>query len=396
MDLERLNEFIVIAEKKSIKKAAGELLLSPAALSARLCAFERSLGITLFNRSVSPLALTSDGSRFYEDAREIIRRFNALKQELQQTAPHLLVPGKTARLSTEKLYEFLVLSKALNYSRAAANLYISQSVLSKHIQDMEQELGVKLFFRTTHGVSLTNSGKLLAQRTESLIDQCNRAVSLLQISNLPIQGNIRIACALELAQSAHMQIFVKRFLERYPDIFIDFDVKSGGMPERLLQTQVYDFVFSPCEYQNIPPDIQAHLVASHGTYAALYPGHPLISKSLIQLRELEGENIIVPFSHEYFGPYAKNWLLAKKYTHDRVTCIPAPNLSSALFQVAIGRGIAIIPRYAKKFASDNIFTIGIANAACRFNEYLYYNESIKNGAAKLFFAEFCSTYPADI
>ncbi len=64
MDLERLNEFIVIAEKKSIKKAAGELLLSPAALSARLCAFERSLGITLFNRSVSPLALTSDGSRF--------------------------------------------------------------------------------------------------------------------------------------------------------------------------------------------------------------------------------------------------------------------------------------------------------------------------------------------
>ncbi len=143
----------------------------------------------------------------------------------------------------KKLYEFLVLSKALN-SRAAANLYISQSVLSKHIQDMEQELGVKtVFFRTTHGVSLTNSGKLLAQRAESLIDQCNRAVSLLQISNLPIQGNIRIACALELAQSAHMQIFVKRFLERYPDIFIDFDVKSGGMPERLLQTQVYDFVF---------------------------------------------------------------------------------------------------------------------------------------------------------
>lgn len=299
-------------------------------------------------------------------------------------------------MNTEKLYEFLVLSKALNFSRAADNLYISQSVLSKHIQDMEQELGVKLFLRTTHGVALTNAGHLLAQKAEGLIDQCNRAVGLLQISNLPIQGNIRIACALELAQSAHMQIFVRRFSDRYPDILVDFDVKAGGMPESLLQTPVYDFVFSPCEYPNIPENIHAHLIASHGTYAALYPGHPLLSKSLIQLRELEGENIIVPFSHEYFGPYAKNWLLTKKYTHDRVTCIPTPNLASALFQVAIGRGIAIIPRYAKRFTSDNIFTIGISNDACRFNEYLYYNENIKNGAAKLFYAEFCSTYPANL
>lgn len=296
-------------------------------------------------------------------------------------------------MSTEKLYEFLVLSKALNFSRAAANLYISQSVLSKHIQDMEQELGVTLFFRTTHGVTLTNAGRLLAQKAEALIDQCNRAVSLLQISNFPIQGNIRIACALELAQSAHMQIFVRRFQERYPDIFVDFDVKAGGMPERLLHTQVYDFIFSPCEYQNMPESIHVHPVASHGTYVALYPGHPLLSKSLIQLRKLEGESIIVPFSHEYFGPYAKNWLLVKKYTHDKVTCIPAPNLSSALFQVTIGRGIAIIPRYARKFTSDNTLTIGIANDACRFNEYLYYNANTKNGAAKLFYAEFCSTYP---
>ena len=44
-------------------------------------------------------------------------------------------------MKTETLYEFLVLSKTLNYSKAAENLYISQSVLSKHIQEMEKELG---------------------------------------------------------------------------------------------------------------------------------------------------------------------------------------------------------------------------------------------------------------
>lgn len=53
-------------------------------------------------------------------------------------------------MKTEQLYEFLVLSRTLNYSRAANALYISQSVLSKHILEMEQELNTSLFFRSTH------------------------------------------------------------------------------------------------------------------------------------------------------------------------------------------------------------------------------------------------------
>nr|WP_302592474.1 LysR family transcriptional regulator [uncultured Marvinbryantia sp.] len=85
MDLERLYEFIAIAQNQSIKKAAGELNLSAATLSARFCSFEKSLGITLFERRHSSLILTRDGSRFYTDALEIISRYSSLKQELQQT-----------------------------------------------------------------------------------------------------------------------------------------------------------------------------------------------------------------------------------------------------------------------------------------------------------------------
>lgn len=78
-------------------------------------------------------------------------------------------------MKTETLYEFLVLSKTLNYSKAAENLYISQSVLSKHIQEMEKELGTKLLFRSTHEVSLTQAGMILAQKQRSLL---NSAIQL--------------------------------------------------------------------------------------------------------------------------------------------------------------------------------------------------------------------------
>ncbi|MGN1147053.1 MAG: LysR family transcriptional regulator [Lachnospiraceae bacterium] len=295
-------------------------------------------------------------------------------------------------MNTEKLYEFLVLSHSLNYSSAAETLYISQSVLSKHIMDMEKELGQPLFIRNTHGVSLTPAGELLAGEAPKLIEKCNHAVNLVQIQNLPIEGTLQIACAIELAYASHIQIFMGRFMEHYPNIDVRFQIISDGTPSELLSK--YDFVFTPCEYQQLPEDIEVALLQSHGTYAALYPGHPLLSKSLLQIRELAGETIIVPFANELFGPYAKNWLLVKKYTHDQVNYIPAPNLATALFMVSIGKGIAIIPRYVKNMIPGNIFMVGLSNQSVHFNEYFYYHkDGGNNGAAKLFLEEFRSTYP---
>ncbi len=297
-------------------------------------------------------------------------------------------------MNTDRLYEFLILSRTLNYSKAAEHLYISQSVLSKHIQDLERELDAVLFSRTTHGVALTESGRILADRAQGLIDRCNRTAALLQISNLPVQGEIRIACALEMTQASHIQIFISRFADRYPNIHMDFEVKTEGLSEDILHGDEYDLIFSPCEYPNPGDGIQSRLIASHSTCAALGPGHRLLMKSLLQLRDLEGENILVPFSHEYFGPYAQNWLLAQRHTHNRVTCTPVPNLSTALFLVAVGKGIAIIPGYARAFTAGSTHTVGISDTACRFSEYLYCNLRRKNGAAELFYAEFCSACPS--
>jgi hypothetical protein len=106
------------------------------------------------------------------------------------------------------------------------------------------------------------------------------------------------------------------------------------------------------------------------------------------MHDLEGETIIVPFMQEWFGPYAKNWNLIKKHTHDRVNCIPANDLPSALFQVATHKGISIVPRYVKNLLPINSFIIGISNPECIFNEYIYYKETSENGAAKLFYETF--------
>lgn len=290
-------------------------------------------------------------------------------------------------MTTERLYEFLTLSRTLNYSTAASHLFISQSVLSKHIQDLEKELGTALFSRNTHGVSLTPNGHLFVSEAAALIEECNASLYILQKQNVPTTGEVRVGIAVELSFAAHVQIFLMNFQERYPGIRVYLEVLTQGTPDRFLYD--YDILITPCNHQNLGNHVQQCHIHDYGTYVMLCPPHPLLSKSLISLRDLEGETILVPFSTELFGPYAQNYALVNKFTHGRVSCIPTNNLASALFMVSLKKGVAIVPRYAKHMMPANSFLIGISNKECIFPEYLYYRETGENPAASLFYQEFC-------
>jgi DNA-binding transcriptional LysR family regulator len=82
MDLDRLCEFVLIAEKKSIKIAAGELGIAPATLASRLKNFEASLGTALFHRESSGLTLTQDGQHFYANVYGVVSQYRKLKNDI--------------------------------------------------------------------------------------------------------------------------------------------------------------------------------------------------------------------------------------------------------------------------------------------------------------------------
>lgn len=84
MELERLHEFVKIADRGSMKEAAEELHLPPATLRSRMHVLESTLGVSLFQKENSVLALTGEGKRLYADALEIVREYTELRQSLKQ------------------------------------------------------------------------------------------------------------------------------------------------------------------------------------------------------------------------------------------------------------------------------------------------------------------------
>lgn len=74
------------------------------------------------------------------------------------------------------LRSFLVVAEELNFTKAAARLHLAQQALSTQIQQLEQELGVLLFVRTTRKVSLTSSGRTLLEKVPDALRQLDAVI----------------------------------------------------------------------------------------------------------------------------------------------------------------------------------------------------------------------------
>ena len=82
MDIDRLQEFLMIAQKHSFKQTAQALNISEAVLSARINTLEKSIGIRLFQRNAHKVELTPKGLQFLPDATQIVDSYRQLHQRI--------------------------------------------------------------------------------------------------------------------------------------------------------------------------------------------------------------------------------------------------------------------------------------------------------------------------
>ena len=72
-------------------------------------------------------------------------------------------------MDISRLKYFMAVTKTLNFTKAAEELYISHSTVSRAISELETEFGVSLFERSNRSVKLTSAGEYLAEQAQDLI-----------------------------------------------------------------------------------------------------------------------------------------------------------------------------------------------------------------------------------
>ena len=88
---------------------------------------------------------------------------------------------------------FLAVATELNFTRAAWKLCIAQPPLSRQIQDLEEELGVKLFERKPHALQLTEEGALFKQYATQVLDLVNKSTEDIRERKRGLQGTLYLA-----------------------------------------------------------------------------------------------------------------------------------------------------------------------------------------------------------
>ncbi|MDZ4274384.1 MAG: LysR family transcriptional regulator, partial [Hydrogenophaga sp.] len=88
---------------------------------------------------------------------------------------------------------FIAVAKELHFARAAERLHIEQSPLSRAIKELEEELGVRLFDRTTRSTRLTRAGKLFLEHVPRVFTALEQARGSVRAAAAGYQGQLRIA-----------------------------------------------------------------------------------------------------------------------------------------------------------------------------------------------------------
>ena len=124
------------------------------------------------------------------------------------------------------LISFMVVARERSFTRAAAQLGVSQSALSHAMRNMENRLDVRLLTRTTRNVAPTEAGEKLYQRLSPHLLEIEQEISALRDSREHPAGNIRLTAG-EHAMNEILWPKLKAFMQQYPDINIEVTVDNG-------------------------------------------------------------------------------------------------------------------------------------------------------------------------
>jgi DNA-binding transcriptional LysR family regulator len=261
------------------------------------------------------------------------------------------------RLNLTRLRYFVAVAEDLHFGRAAQRLGISQPPLSLHIKALEQQIGVELFTRVNRKVYLTAPGRILHQQAARLLDHVQRVDHIMQGVGVGEYGELFVGCV----PSAMYDILPKimtHFRALYPKVHL---VLKEGHTMDIMDEVVEGRLDIGLVWRNVSDPSLGIQPILREQFSAIIPArHHLSQRKVISLRELVREPLIL--SPRKVSPYHYDHIVsafAEQGLNPRIE-YEVPSILSQIGFVASGFGVSISPSVARRFATDDVAVIPIA------------------------------------
>lgn len=232
----------------------------------------------------------------------------------------------------------VVVSQEKSFSRAAEVLERTQPAVSQAVRRLEQEIGEKLFDRSSKDGTLTAAGEVLVDYARQMLNLRRNAQNAIHELRDLHQGKVTVSANEHTV--FYLLSVIQEFRRRYPLIKVEI---SRGVASRIptevmareVELGIISFKPNDDSVRSIPADFDelALIVA---------PAHPLAKKTNVSIKELGIESFI---AHNAPSPYREKVIEAfGKYRTPLSISIELPSLEAIKRLVERGVGVALVPK----------------------------------------------------
>ena len=284
------------------------------------------------------------------------------------------------------LKEFLTLVKYLNFSKSAQVLSIAQPTLSRHISQLESELGVQLFIRDSQSVRLTEAGRFFIPEAEKIVESYENAERRMLYFKEGVNGSISIAYRRLYDDGPWLNI-LHGFKEKYPTIrstFIsltDFDM----IYSKLVKNEVDVAVMVATDEIRGNNDLDLLKLSSSTLYAVMSATHPLAGRRSIYFSDLIDTPVILPDESNHMSFPIKLLGLFGEHGLKPKTVYYAKYIDDADLWIELNQAVNLIPKcYLNKQNNENFCCVEMPETKDIFDIMVVKKKQNKNATVRLF------------
>lgn len=256
-------------------------------------------------------------------------------------------------IGSKKIEYFLTLAECLNFTQAAAIHDVSQTAISQYIAALESKLGVKLFHRNSHMVSLTEAGKFYYERMK-FVQQYTEDTER-RIRSIDEQHSGYVKIGIGLYEYCNTEDFFSSFLQSHPSIQVDiFQYEYSTLTEKLKSREL-DVIIAlyTCEQAFEEDKIESKTLFESGNYLVM-------ERSLAE--KYNKANLADVLREEYLitncednGPSSLAFLrktLKKEFGFVPDKIVQTNSVGAQMLMVRAGHGVALAPGFLKELSDD--------------------------------------------
>ena len=242
-------------------------------------------------------------------------------------------------MNTKQIDYCIELSRTLNFSRAAENLFVSQPTFSYQIRLLEEEVGFQIFYRNGKGAELTPAGSQFVTYLTNMREELKRAIEQGQNFSARYKDNISISMMVRQA-IYFLPEAIRLFEESDPEVQIAPMFQYDGGLDTFLRGYA-DILFTLKDHTRHLSGVTVHDLFDSHIYLIADRNDPLAGKNIITESDLYGRTLMVGGG----SPPALRAVQQRLVASGRIQYFNSSDHDTTLTNVAAGRGVCLAPGF---------------------------------------------------